>query len=234
MLERRRIEPNDRVILPGFVVTPEMYANVLFVLTDGSKNYIAELHWQHKWFGRKAHYTAICESETALARRSDGRYELLIPESHTLCCIYLIVTYQDDSLLRIHIGLRDRGLVVRPGSAGEARRRLEEAREVLGTRRAHPDVIAGWVLASAAVFIAVLLGIMGKLLGAAIVAMITLIPVYLLNRALNGGFLRPRPSRLGTGWQAIGFGKADLRNLIIGVVGGLLLASILALLRVFN
>src|SRR5829696_10161333 len=98
MLEIVPITSSSRQMLPGFVVTPEMYAHVLFILTNGSRGYVAELWWKSGVGRRQRESTAICGAETPLARKGDGgTYELLVPDPNTLRSIWLAIFYRDDS-----------------------------------------------------------------------------------------------------------------------------------------
>jgi hypothetical protein len=218
MLEIVPITSGSRVTLPGFVVTPEMYAHVLFILTNGSRGYIAELWWKSGVGRRKRESTALCGAETPLARKGDGgNYELLVPDSNTLRSIWLAIFYRDDSAVTISLGSGDRVIVVRRGANGEAleaQERIKQAQTVLETRKTHPDIIiAGAGIALLLVVAAISFAVGNRWVGL-VMATLSVTAGYIAVKWRADGYLRPRPSRIGAGWSAMGWGRDDLRSYI--------------------
>ena len=224
MLEKSPVTQQDAAVLPGFIIKPEMYAHILWLLTDNTKAYIASLKWQTRFSAGRKEYAAVCGAETPLSRVGDnGKHELLIPDFDSLQSILMVVFYHDDSVLRLWLGNGDRAVVVKHGANDEARKRVGEVRKVLAKRRIHPDGIVSIVTASVFFAVAVLLLAIDATLAAIIAAGGSVIAASVFFGLLNsGGGLRPRPSRIGQGWAFIGFTKEDLRRLITALVAGLI------------
>jgi hypothetical protein len=220
MLERSQTDwKKDTVTLPGRLIKPEQYAHVLFSLTSNSKAYIAVLRWQ-SWFGPwRRDYTGVCGSETPLARLSEnGRHELLIPEFNTLRSIILTIFYHDDSILSVPLGQSDRAVVGRLGLRGEARARLEEARAILRKGGIHLDVAILLAVLLLTMTAFVIFSSLGNTLASTVMFYAIFAVLLILMLTMGSGGLRPRSSRIGAGWTAMGWSRDDLRSLLKDVV----------------
>jgi hypothetical protein len=224
VVEKLLITKADSVVLPGHVVRPETFAEALDLLTINCRAYTATLRWQ-TWFGPwQKQYMAVCNEDTPLARLGkNGKYELLITDSHTLQSIVLTVFYQDGSSLVVSLGDSDRISIVPHGTNPEARHRLEQVQAVFKKRRMHPDVVAAITVVSLLVGVAALLSALGAAVAAGVMVYVTLGAAMVSPLVLGSGGIRPRPSRIGAGWSAMGWSKEDLRRLITAVVAGLVI-----------
>lgn len=232
MLERIPVTNSDYTYLPGFIVTPEIYAHVLFLLTADSQGYVAAVRWQKGFGRRRKEYADVCGVETPLAKRTDdGNYELLIPHYDTLQSVFLIVFYRDGSILRTDLGTGDRAIIVRHaanGEADEARDRFHQAWRALQARKMHPDLrFSIGSVVGLAFFFLVFLSLRAWLASAltVLVALIAAIPMFQRNQ----GFLRPRRSRIGATWTSIGLTPEDRRKVLVHV-SSLVIFGILAFL----
>lgn len=219
--QRQRVRGQDKTVLTAYLDVGDFARFLLYLLSD-SDAYLAIINWKRLLPWRTKHERAIVDANTPLARgNADGTAKLLIPNWQQIRTLYLLVFYEDGSILSAMLGGGDVLEVIRGGDGSYAAERVARAKDALkpGTRRGRRRGVLELLVAAALIIVPVHIPYSGTALAIfGALAIAVGIVILILGAYDAAGIIRPRENWVGVGWRSMEWNKADLRNLLIGLL----------------